>query len=101
MKHPLILLLSLTCSVVFAEDGFVPMFNGRDLSGWVNANCAPETWGVKDGVITCTGKPTGALRTEKQYENFIMAAPVEGRQLGGVRVGYADRGAGRAVPPRD
>jgi hypothetical protein len=45
----------------------------------VNANCAPETWGVKDGVITCTGKPTGALRTEKQYENFIME--VEWRHL--------------------
>ena len=22
-------------------DGFVPMFNGKDLSGWVNVNCAP------------------------------------------------------------
>lgn len=61
-------------SPVHAEDGFVPMFNGKDLSGWVNANCAPETWGVKDGVITCTGKPTGALRTERQYENFILEA---------------------------
>jgi len=29
---------------------------------------------VKDGVITCTGMPTGALRTERQYENFIMEA---------------------------
>jgi hypothetical protein len=50
------------------------MFNGRDLDGWVNVNCAPETWGVKDGVITCTGKPTGALRTAQQYENFILEA---------------------------
>lgn len=67
------------CSLLHAEDGFVPMFNGRDLSGWVNASCAPETWGVKDGVITCTGIPTGALRTNKQYENFIME--VEWRHL--------------------
>ena len=41
------------------DDGFIPLFNGRDLSGWVNANCAPETWSVRDGVIHCTGKPTG------------------------------------------
>jgi len=68
----LTLLLTLAAATAFAEEGFVPMFNGRDLTGWVNANCAPETWGVKDGVITCTGKPTGALRTERQYENFIM-----------------------------
>lgn len=61
------------------NDGFVPLFNGKDLSGWVNANCAPETWSVKDGVITCTGIPTGAMRTEKQYENFVLE--VEWRHL--------------------
>src|SRR4051812_25788981 len=48
------------------------LFNGRDLSGWVNVNCAPETWSVKDGFIHCTGHPIGAMRTEKQYENFIF-----------------------------
>ena len=61
------------------DDGFIPLFNGRDLSGWVNANCAPETWSVRDGVIHCTGKPTGALRTTRQYENFILE--VEWRHL--------------------
>lgn len=72
-----ILLASLLASgAVFAadKDGFVPMFNGRDLTGWVNANCAPETWSVRDGVIHCTGHPTGALRTGRQYENFILEA---------------------------
>src|SRR5713226_1453834 len=52
-------------------DGFTPMFNGKDLSGWVNVNCAPGTFFVKGGEIITTGKPTGFLRTEKQYENFI------------------------------
>ena len=50
----------------------VNLCNGKDLSGWVNVNCAPETWSVRDGVIHCTGKPTGALRTERQYENFVL-----------------------------
>lgn len=68
---------ALTLSVFFsqaqaADEDLQPMFNGKDLSGWVNANCAPETWSIKDGVISCTGTPTGALRTEKQYENFIL-----------------------------
>ncbi|MBV9125173.1 MAG: pectate lyase [Planctomycetes bacterium] len=53
------------------EEGFVPMFNGRDLTGWVNVNCAPATFFVKDGMIITTGKPTGYLRTDRQYENFI------------------------------
>ena len=67
-------------AVVAADtDGFVPLFNGRDLTGWVNANCAPETWSVREGVIHCTGRPTGALRTPRQYENFILE--VEWRHL--------------------
>lgn len=53
-------------------NGFHPLFNGRNLDGWVNVNCAPETWSVTNGLIHCTGKPIGALRTERQYENFIM-----------------------------
>jgi hypothetical protein len=53
------------------DDGFVPMFNGKDLSGWVNVNCAPETFYTKDDLVITTGKPTGYLRTPKQYENFI------------------------------
>lgn len=55
-----------------AEDGFVPLFNGKDLTGWVNVNCHPSTFFVKDGEIITTGRPTGFLRTEKQYENFIL-----------------------------
>ncbi len=74
--------LTLICAtrVVSAEaDGFVSLFNGRDLTGWLNANCAPETWSVREGLIHCTGRPTGALRTTRQYENFILE--VEWRHL--------------------
>ena len=31
-----------------------------------------DTFSVRDGIIVSTGFPTGLLRTEKQYENFIM-----------------------------
>lgn len=54
------------------DEGFRDMFNGKDLTGWVNVNCHPETFFVKDNMIITTGKPTGFLRTDKQYENFIM-----------------------------
>jgi hypothetical protein len=53
-------------------EGFEPLFNGRNLAGWANVNCAPETFTVRDGMIHCDGVPTGALRTTKQYENFIL-----------------------------
>ena len=59
-------------AVAHAQDGFKPLFNGKDLTGWHNVNCAPSTWFVKDAMIITTGKPTGYLRTDKQYENFIL-----------------------------
>ena len=49
-----------------------PLFNGRDLSGWVNVNCAPETWSVREGVIHSSGKPICELRTDRMYEHFIL-----------------------------
>jgi hypothetical protein len=27
---------------------------------------------VRDGILMCTGKPIGVMRTEKQYENFVL-----------------------------
>jgi hypothetical protein len=54
------------------KDGFVPLFNGKDLKGWVNVNTHPDTYYVKDNTIITTGKPMGFLRTEKMYENFIL-----------------------------
>jgi hypothetical protein len=65
------LLLFLAPMALLATD-WTPLFNGQDLAGWVNVNCAPETWSVRDNMIICTGKPTGVLRTERHYENFIM-----------------------------
>ena len=60
-------------SVTALDDSdFIPLFNGKDLDGWQQVNCAQETFTARDGMIVCTGKPTGVLRTERQYENFIL-----------------------------
>ncbi|MFM7806328.1 MAG: DUF1080 domain-containing protein, partial [Planctomycetota bacterium] len=49
-----------------------PLFNGKNLDGWVNVNCSPGTFTAKDCEIHCTGKPTGVLRTAKPYRNFTL-----------------------------
>jgi hypothetical protein len=54
------------------DDEFVSLFNGENLDGWVPVNTAPETWTVRDGMIICSGIPIGELRTEKQYQNFVL-----------------------------
>ena len=51
---------------------FKSLFNGKDLTGWVNVNTDPDTWSVRDGMLICTGRPIGVMRSEKQYENFIL-----------------------------
>ncbi|MBM3881669.1 MAG: DUF1080 domain-containing protein [Verrucomicrobia bacterium] len=73
-----LIVLPLACSALLlsrtlaAEDGFVPLFNGLDLSGWVNVNCAPDTFRATNGAIYCTGAPIGELRTSRMYQNFIL-----------------------------
>jgi hypothetical protein len=41
---------------------------------FVNVNTAKDTWSWKDGVIHCTGKPTGVMRTTKPFTNFELVA---------------------------
>ncbi|MGB0579377.1 MAG: 3-keto-disaccharide hydrolase [Limisphaerales bacterium] len=72
MRSILTLLCLVSAFTARAADGFVPLFNGRNLDGWYNVNCAPETWSVKNGMIHCTGKPIGELRTTRMYENFVL-----------------------------
>lgn len=59
------------------------LFNGKDLSGWINVNTAKDTWSVKDGTLMCTGQPIGILRTERQYENFILQLEWKHLEAGG------------------
>lgn len=60
---------------LFADEencSFVPLFNGKDLFGWSPVNCAEKTFTVSGDMIVCSGIPTGMLRTNEQYENFII-----------------------------
>src|SRR5437016_3707859 len=49
------------------DDGFVSLFNGKDLAGWVVKGKAAG-WQVKDGVLRSEGAKGGDwLRSEKEY----------------------------------
>lgn len=67
-------LLAAPMMMVFSQPpaAFRDLFNGRDLSGWVDVNTSPETWRVEDGLLKCTGKPIGVMRSDREYENFIL-----------------------------
>ncbi|MEO1974223.1 MAG: family 16 glycoside hydrolase [Pirellulaceae bacterium] len=68
------LLVSSLCGTLPADESseFTPLFNGKDLDGWVLVNTPPETWRVQDGMLICSGKPIGEIRTAKMYQNYIL-----------------------------
>ena len=33
------------------DEDFVPLFNGKDLTGWVLTNTPPATWTFQDGML--------------------------------------------------
>lgn len=65
----LILAVSLTAR---ADEGWQPLFNGRDLGGWVNVNTPADNFIVRDGMIVCFGKSFGFMRTTRMYENYEL-----------------------------
>src|SRR4051794_24415635 len=73
----------------------IQLFNGTNLDGWVwyqrpqkpGAADVPratiaDVWSVKNGILHTTGKPTGYIRTETVYDNYILTVeqrhPVKG-----------------------
>src|SRR5262245_22222704 len=60
------------------NDGFVPLFNGKDLTGWKGK---PGHWTVRDGILT--GKFAGPtqdqftyLCSEREFRDFELRAAV-------------------------
>lgn len=65
------------------EEGFEPIFNGKDMTGWTyylnrtgpnkeGTMKMGDVWSVADGVITCKGQPPGYIRTEADYKNLVL-----------------------------
>ncbi len=57
------------------EEGFTPLFNGKDFTGikfFLNGKDPAKTFKVKDEILCCTGKPSGYWYTEKKYKDFTL-----------------------------
>lgn len=67
-----------------SKDGWIEMFNGKDLTGWVVEGTKefaakdakkedPKTpvWTVKDGNINCAGNGFGFLRYDREVADFV------------------------------
>jgi hypothetical protein len=63
---------------VAANDGFVSLFNGKDLTGWVVDSGDKNAWGVKNGELVVHAAEDdswwnqGYLLTERDYADFHL-----------------------------
>lgn len=68
-------LLESGSSAVFAQEpknGWVDLFPNSSLGDWQRTNTPPETWSFEDGMLVCSGKPIGEIRTRRMYQNFVL-----------------------------
>ncbi len=54
------------------EPGFVPLFNGRSLTGWSVVNKMGPGYLVENGTIVCPREGGQKLVTDKEYANFVL-----------------------------
>jgi len=54
------------------EQGFTPLFNGNDLSGWTLMHGRGPGYVVEDSVLVCTASGGGNLFTKDVFEDFIF-----------------------------
>lgn len=69
---PAAALLAALLAVGSSLPEYRPLFNGKNLKGWVNVNTDPDTWSAKNGLLVCKGKPIGVMRSDREYENFLL-----------------------------
>jgi hypothetical protein len=96
-----------------SADDFMPLFNGKDLSGWVvdgpkeyrnKDGTNSPMWQVRDGVLACAGRAFGFLRyNERQYSDFVLHVEYRmspGANSGiGIRTGVFDPSRSKETRP--
>ena len=50
---------------------------------WIDVNTSPETWRKDKDLLINSGLPIGVMRSEKQYENFILEIEWRHMEAGG------------------
>ena len=99
MNRLFVLLVFAALSLNAADDGWIPLFNGKDLTGWrVNEN--PATFSVQDGAIVAHGPRSHCFYDgpveNHNFRNFELKVDVmaPSNSNGGIYIltGFQDRG---------
>ncbi len=65
-----------TAEVVVPKEKIV-LWNGTDFTGWKRflsdaSKNMDDTWSIAEGLLRCTGRPSGYLRTETPYADYHL-----------------------------
>jgi hypothetical protein len=79
------------------DNGWVPLFNGKDLTGWKNYGA--EKWTVDNGEILgeAVTKAYGYLGTEKTYKDFEMKGKFKAEGSGNSGIFYHSTITGTSI----
>jgi hypothetical protein len=83
-------------------DGWIELFNGKDLTGWViegpreykdkaDGDKLKPNWSVQDGVIRTAGMGLGFLRYDKEFDDFLFHVEYRMVKERGVNAGIGIR----------
>lgn len=78
-RNLLCLTALLACALMSRGAGAeeISLFNGKNFEGWTytlsdDSVKMEDVWSVVDGTIVCKGKPSGYLRTKKDYADYVL-----------------------------
>ncbi len=60
-----------------AAEGFVTLFDGKSLAGWVGLNGDTSSYYVQDGMLICKDTGKVHLFTEQEYANFVLRLQIK------------------------
>ncbi len=70
LTHFLIpVLLAAFTATAADKDGFTPVFNGKDFTGWAGP---VENYEVKEGAVACKAGKGGTIYTKEEYGDFVV-----------------------------
>lgn len=76
MKYLIAFVILIAAGSAFAAEGFRPLFNGKDLTGWkLRKPDGQASWSVKDGILVndvSPGKHGTDLVSEEKFRDFVL-----------------------------
>jgi hypothetical protein len=67
-----VILFFFALSAMAEEPGFISLFDGKTLNGWVLVGKKGRGYVVDKGILVCPQDGGGNLFTEKQFSNFVL-----------------------------